>query len=116
MKNYETYKVALEHVEKPCAFVDVDSLTTNMKAITIGAKEKKIRIASKSIRSVQVLKDILAVSPIFQGVMCFTAEEALYLHEQGLDDVLIAYPSRDEVSLRAICHIMKEGAYITIVH
>lgn len=115
MKNYETYKAALEHVAKPCAFVDVDSLTANMKAITSGAKDKNIRIASKSIRSVQVLKDIFAFSPIFQGVMCFTGEEALYLHEQGLDDLLIAYPIWDDVSLRAICHRVKEGAYITVM-
>src|SRR5690625_1582866 len=115
MKNYETYKVALEHVEKPCAFVDVDSLTTNMKAIAIGAKDKKIRIASKSIRSLQVLKDILAFSPIFQGVMCFTAEEALYLHEQGFDDLLIAYPTWDETQLKRISEHVKKGATITVM-
>ena len=115
MEKYELYKKALEYVTKPCAFVDVDSLNKNMKAITRGARHKKIRIASKSIRSVQVLKDILAYSTVFQGIMCYTGEEALYLYEQGLDDLLIAYPIWDEATLRTICHQVKLGATITVM-
>lgn len=115
MEKYELYKKALEHVKKPCAFVDVDYLNENMKAITKGARHKKIRIASKSIRSVQVLKDILAYSSVFQGIMCYTGEEALYLYEQGLDDLLIAYPIWDETTLRTICQQVKLGAIITLM-
>lgn len=115
MDQYERYKAALADVQKPCAFVDVDALYANMKAITKRARGKNIRIASKSIRSVAVLRDILSYSPIFQGVMCFTGEEALYLHDQGIDDLLIAYPLWEESILRAICTRVSSGALITVM-
>lgn len=115
MEQYEMYKAALADVKKPCAFVDVDNLRTNMKAITKGARGKNIRVATKSIRSIDVLRDILSYSPVFKGVMCFTGEEALYLHDQGIDDVLIAYPIWEESILRTICQKVKSGALITVM-
>lgn len=115
MSQYETYKQALHEIKKPCAFIDKSFLYANMKAITKGARNKKIRIASKSIRSVNILKDILNYSPTFQGVMCFTGEEALYLHDEGIDDLLIAYPIWEEKVLRSICHRVQKGALITVM-
>lgn len=115
MKDYEYYKRALEHVQKPCAFVDLDALNNNMNAVTKTARKKKIRIASKSIRSVDMLKYILASSPIFQGVMCFTAEEAIFLMGKGLDDLLVAYPVWDTKSLRAVCNAVTRGTTIVVM-
>lgn len=115
MSQYKAYKQALHHIRKPCAFIDKSFLYDNMKAITIRARDKKIRIASKSIRSVNILKDILNFSPVFQGVMCFTGEEALYLHEEGIDDLLIAYPIWEENVLRGICNRIKQGAMISVM-
>src|SRR5699024_12124093 len=86
-----------------------------MKAVTEEAKDKKIRIASKSIRSVDVIKDILAFSPVFQGLMCFTGEEALYLHDEGLDDLLIVYPIWEESVLQDICQRVTSCATITVM-
>lgn len=65
MNNYTSYKIALYDVAKPCAFIDVDILRQNMQDIAARSNGKTIRIASKSIRSVAVLKDILASSPVF---------------------------------------------------
>lgn len=115
MKTYDNYRTALQFKRKPCAYVDYDTLTDNMKAITKEAKGKRIRIASKSIRSVSVLKEILRFSSVFQGVMCFTAEEAVYLSEQGLDDLLIAYPVWEEASISAVCQQVKRGAHIILM-
>src|SRR5699024_7126294 len=115
MSQYEQYKQALQDVQKPCAFIDKRFLYDNMKAITKRAYIKQIRIATKSIRSVNILKEILNFSSIFQGLMCFTGEEALFLHDEGLDDLLIAYPIWDEKTLRAICHRVKAGATITVM-
>lgn len=115
MKTYDDYRTALQSVPKPCAFVDVDALSSNMKAITSRARGKQIRIASKSIRSVQMLKDILAFSPVFQGVMCFTAEEAIYLANEGIDDLLIAYPIWNEQSIVSVCQQVKQGVQLTLM-
>lgn len=115
MNTYDDYRTALQLEQKPCAYLDYDALIANMKAITREAKGKRIRIASKSIRSVAVLKDILNFSSVFQGVMCFTAEEAVYLSEHGLDDLLIAYPVWDKTSISSVCQQVKRGAQITLM-
>lgn len=115
MVDYEYYKQALLPVQKPCAFLEVQALTNNIDQIKRKAANKKIRIASKSIRSVGVLQDIFSMSSQFQGVMCYTADEALYLYEQGFDDLLVAYPTWDLGQLREICHLTKNGATITLM-
>lgn len=115
MLAYETMREILHAVQKPCAFLHAESLEKNIEAILDLSGDKRIRVASKSIRSVGVLKTIMDHSDRFQGVMCFTAEEAIYLYEQGLDDLLIAYPVWDESLLRQVCQLVKKGAIITVM-
>ena len=76
----------------PLAFVDMDLLDQNIRAVIQRAGGKKIRIASKSIRCVAILRYIQNFSEQFQGIMCYNAREALYLCRQGFDDLLVAYP------------------------
>src|SRR5699024_1453780 len=87
----------------------------NITQIDLLANGKKIRIASKSIRSVAILKYILKKSQACKGIMCFTGEEAIYLHEQGLDDLLIAYPIWDEQILEQIGLQTQAGASIIVM-
>lgn len=115
VQKYLYYRKALNEIAKPCAFVDMDALEKNTQMIVDGAKDKKIRVASKSIRSVEVLRKIFASSNVFQGIMSFTAEEAIYLHEQGFDDLLIAYPIWNENQLRLVCQKIAQGATITLM-
>lgn len=115
MRNYDYYKNALHTIPKPCAFLDHDIFTQNINDIAASSNHKQIRIATKSIRSVSVLKEIEASSPTYQGFMCFTAEEALYLQEHGLDDLLIAYPIWDSIPLRKVSKLVKENYKITVM-
>src|SRR5699024_2820125 len=79
------------------------------------AQHKQIRVASKSIRSVKVLQTILGHSSAYQGVMCFTADEALFLAEKGLDDLLIAYPVWNTSQLRAISQRTQRNKRIIVM-
>lgn len=115
MNTYTYYKDALNNVAKPCAFIDVDILKQNIQNIAAKSNGKTIRVASKSIRSVAVLKDILDSSSVFQGIMCFTAEEAVYLNQNGLDDLLIAYPIWNQYHLRQIAKLRKAKHTITVM-
>ena len=63
------------------------------------ARGKPIRIASKSIRSGPILERLLALDRGFQGSLCFTLPETLWLWERGLRDLVIAYPSTDRPGL-----------------
>lgn len=93
----------------PFAWLDVDRLTLNALSIADRAGDKKVRIASKSVRSVEVLRMLFTLSSKFQGLMCFTGLEAVWLSELGFDDLLIAYPVFQKAQLEAICQEVKKG-------
>ena len=38
----------------------------------------------------------------FRGLMCYAAEEALFLGERGFDDFLIGYPTVQDRDLEAV--------------
>src|SRR5690625_7935215 len=109
MSDYFYYKNALQHIAKPCAFLDMDALQSNIEMIASAAKDKKIRGASKSIGRIAGLKTIFSSSKVFQGVMSFTAEEAIHLYNIELDDLLIPFPIWNEEQLRALCGLVKVG-------
>ena len=70
-----------------------------------------IRVASKSLRCRFLIERALA-RPGYQGVMCYSLAEALWLHGigltrrdlgRGLDaDFLVAYPTVDRAALRSL--------------
>ncbi len=96
----------------PFAFVDMDLFNKNIQDIIKRASGKKIRIASKSIRCVELIKKILSSNSIFRGVMCYHPLEAVYLSENGLDNLLIAYPFYNEQQIVAVCNEIKKGKLI----
>ena len=110
--DYSYYKELFKGVKMPFAFVDMDMFGKNTELIVKRAGNKKIRIASKSIRCLELIKNILASDSIFQGIMCYHPEEAVYLSEQGFDDLLIAYPVYSQQHISAICKEIKKGKTI----
>jgi D-serine deaminase-like pyridoxal phosphate-dependent protein len=87
---------------RPTLFIDLDALKQNIQWVTKEAKNKRIRIATKSLRSRKLIQLIQLSSDIFQGLMTFSLEEALWLREQGFDDILMGYPTTDERELRQL--------------
>ncbi len=115
LPDYAYYCEALRGLPLPAAYVDLALFDENIRAIAQRAGEKKIRIATKSLRSLPLLRRILAHSPQYQGLMCYTAREALWLTEQGLDDLLVAYPTTDEKDIRAIAELVGKGKRIYLM-
>ncbi|MEO7000580.1 MAG: amino acid deaminase/aldolase [Ktedonobacterales bacterium] len=99
----------------PFAWLNLDLLDANIRAVASRAGGKRIRVASKSVRSVPVLRRILAADPCFQGIMCFTAREAIYLAGQGFGDLLIGYPIWHADDLAAVARATSAGAQITLM-
>ncbi|MFD0674043.1 amino acid deaminase/aldolase [Cohnella sp. GCM10027633] len=99
----------------PFAFVDLDLLDRNVRDIAKAAGGKKIRIASKSIRSVDVLRRVLRSDDVFQGVMCYTAGEAAFLARQGFQDLLLGYPTWDPQGIMPLIELIGEGRTITFM-
>lgn len=103
MKNlYEEYLKALNYPGSPVLFLDLDAFEKNLSWIKSNSGNKKIRIATKSIRSRMILKRILESDPVFQGLMTFDLREALWLRSEGFKDILMGYPSVDKAALEEL--------------
>lgn len=99
----------------PFAFVDLDALDENIRQVLARSGKKLIRTASKSIRCIDVLQRILGTDPRFQGLLCFTAPEALYLSEHGFNDLVVAYPTWHPADISAVAQSTLEGKPVTLM-
>ncbi len=68
-----------------------------------------------AIRSVSLMKRILDYDPQYQGIMCFTSPEAVWLSELGFDDLLVAYPTFQNEHIREIAQEVKKGKKIYLM-
>lgn len=89
----------LSKIEAPCMWVNLDALDKNIAEIFKKTATTKVRIASKSIRSIDALKYISSEQKNAIGLMTFSAEEAAILIENGFKDILMGYPSLEFDSL-----------------
>jgi len=85
---YKLYKKAISGKSLPVACLDLDMLDENISGLLERSRSKPVRIATKSIRSVTVLKYIQEKSEAFIGFMSFTLEEACFIADNGLDNRL----------------------------
>ncbi len=99
------YDAIFAGITPPFAFVDLDAMRRNAAAMLAQADGLPIRVASKSIRSTAVLRRALDLDPGFQGVLAFTASEALYLSGQGFEDIVVAYPTVDRAAIAEVARL-----------
>lgn len=97
----------------PFLVVDHGALLANADDLVRRAGGLPIRVASKSIRSRDILREILA-RPGFAGVLAFTVAEALWLAEEH-DDVVVAYPSADRTALAALAASATARERVTVM-
>lgn len=107
----EIFDEVFGQVERPFAWLDYEALDANIAFVKQACGEKKIRIATKSIRSVAVLQYIAKKMPL-AGYMTFTAAETAYLLEQGFDHLLIGYPVMESQSIRRILQLKKDVTFM----
>lgn len=89
---------AITGFSAPLGVLDRRAFTTNVATLRNRADGVPLRVASKSVRSVPVLHAVLRV-PGFQGVLAYSLRESIWLVRDGLDDVVVAYPSVDTAVL-----------------
>ena len=109
------FERAFAKLERPFAWLDLDALDENIAIVQQACAPKKIRIATKSVRSVEVLRYLQQHLDNTQGWMTFTAAETAFLLEQHFDDVLIGYPVMEEASVRHLLKFLKEGKIVTFM-
>jgi D-serine deaminase-like pyridoxal phosphate-dependent protein len=114
--NYEQLAQLVRGERMPLMVVDLDILDANTQRLSRVAKEhgKKLRVASKSVRVPELLKQIFKVGgDHFCGLMCFSTQEARLLRSEGFDDLLMAYPSVQASDLDVLWEMTQEGTVIT---
>jgi D-serine deaminase-like pyridoxal phosphate-dependent protein len=111
----ERYDRATADLDPPLALVDLAAFDRNAADLTRRAGNRPIRVATKSVRCRYLIERALAARG-YQGVMCYSLPEALWLYAAGTsDDLLVAYPTVDRSALRSLA--ADEGArrHITIM-
>lgn len=114
-RDYDYYVRVFAQRAMPFAYLDLDLLDHNIATIAARVENKRVRIASKSVRCVWALRYLLAAQPAFQGLMCFTAREAVYLAGLGFSDLLVGYPTASPADLAAVARATAHGAQITLM-
>jgi len=117
-RSHAEFEQIFAEVEAPFAFVDLDAMWANAEAMLERARDKPIRVASKSVRCRALQERILQRDERFQGLMTFTLPETLWLAEGGFENMLLAYPTTDtealgELALRSVAN--PEGAPVVMV-
>lgn len=105
---YERYEQAFAELPAPFAFVDLDAVWANAADMLRRAQGKPIRIASKSVRSRPMLERLLDLDAGFQGLLTFTLPETLWLWDQGMRDMVVAYPATDHGALVRLARLTAE--------
>jgi D-serine deaminase-like pyridoxal phosphate-dependent protein len=97
-----TFDIATSELDPPFALIDLDAFDANASDLLRRAGGVPLRLASKSLR-VRALQDRASAAG-FVGTLCFTLPEALWLAENGSDDLVVAYPTTDRKALRELAH------------
>ncbi len=107
---------AAASVTPPLAAVDLDALDANARFLVAAAGGLPIRVASKSIRCIELITHVLREHPGFRGVLAFTPDEACHLAHAGVDDLLVAYPTADGAAVERVVETAERtGARIRLL-
>jgi D-serine deaminase-like pyridoxal phosphate-dependent protein len=104
---------ATSALQPPLAVVDLEAFDANAADLARRAAGTPIRVASKSVRCVALLRRALA-QPGFSGVMAYAVPEARWLVALGFDDVFVAYPSVDRPALSAVAGDARAARQVTV--
>ena len=66
---YDTFRRALAGQRLPAAFVDLDALAANLADLRARAGGLPIRLVTKSIRSVAILRRLIVSGPVSRSLL-----------------------------------------------
>jgi D-serine deaminase-like pyridoxal phosphate-dependent protein len=106
---------ATADLDPPFAVLDGPAMASNADSLISFAAGKPIRIATKSIRSRDVLRMLLA-RPGWSGLMAYSLPEAIWLQQSGVsDDILLGYPTANRGGLTELARSERLAATITLM-
>lgn len=115
IRDYHYYRGVLAGHQLPAAFIDLDHLLINLHRLGLRAGQLPVRLVTKSVRCVEVIRTVMAAAPFMRGLLCYSAAEAAWLASQGFDDIVVAYPTVDVRDIRSVAHQLRLGRSITLM-
>jgi D-serine deaminase-like pyridoxal phosphate-dependent protein len=113
-RTYDSFRRALSGRVLPLAWVDLDAFDRNADTMVQRARPLAIRLASKSVRCLPLMRRVFAKQASFRGVLAYNALEAVWLASEGLEDIVVAYPTTVPAHIEAVCRAIRDGAQITL--
>ncbi len=113
-ERYMQWNELVASLPRPCALIDLDAVAANVLAVKERAHPKSVRLATKSVRCVRLLEHLLQSEPLFEGLMAFHPDEAVFLSQRGFDDLLVAYPCWHEASIEAVVRENRRGKHLIL--
>lgn len=105
---------AIADLDTPIAVIDEPALWANADDLVRRAGGVPIRIASKSVRVRSIIEQALARDG-FAGVMSYSLAESIWLADNGVADILLAYPTTHRVALQDLITSDQRRAAITLM-
>ncbi len=106
----------LKELEAPSMWLNLDALDYNIAEVTRKSPNTLIRIASKSIRSLDAIQYILEHQKNSIGIMSFSPTEAEFLIKNGIKDILMGYPTLEKEAIKsAQLAANKQSAQLTFM-
>ncbi len=107
-ESYQRYQRALQGERLPAALVDLDAFDANLQTLLAAARGKALRLATKSVRSPDLLRRALGGGA--RGLMTYSAAETSFLADQGFADLLLAYPTAQAADAGLLAAVAARGA------
>jgi D-serine deaminase-like pyridoxal phosphate-dependent protein len=102
-------------LDPPLAVVDVGAFEANADDLVARSAGLPIRVASKSVRCRELLREVLR-RPGWHGVMAYSLPEANWLVTSGVsDDVLIGYPTAHRAGIAELARSEQLAAAVTLM-
>ncbi|GAA1582377.1 MULTISPECIES: amino acid deaminase/aldolase [Kribbella] len=114
MGDFDRYARLTAQLDAPYAVIDLAAFRRNADDLVRRAAGTPIRIASKSVRCRPLIAAALE-RPGFHGVMSYALPEALWLARNGVDDVLLGYPTTHRTALRELSEDPEAASRITLM-
>ncbi|MGW1339699.1 amino acid deaminase/aldolase [Kribbella sp. NPDC002412] len=114
MGDFDRYARRTADLDAPYAVVDLAAFRRNADDLVRRAAGTPIRIASKSVRCRALIAAALE-RPGFRGVMSYSLPEALWLAGNGVDDILLGYPTTHRTALRSLAEDPEAASRITLM-
>jgi D-serine deaminase-like pyridoxal phosphate-dependent protein len=104
---------ATAHLDPPFAVIDLAAFDRNAATLVERAGGKPVRLATKSVRSRELIRRALG-RPGYAGALAFALPEALWLADE-VEDVLVGYPTDHRAALEALAADEAKAARVTLM-